>query len=68
MKTNQYKCRDCGEEREPTFKETEFLRRVTCYKCGGTCDPTEATLGRIDKARTKHDQQMTRHFRHNSGF
>lgn len=38
-----YKCRDCGKERDASYDEVLF-NMIKCPQCGGICDPTEKTL------------------------
>jgi hypothetical protein len=40
-----YKCRDCGTERDASWDEV-FWNMIKCFACGGICDPTEKTWRR----------------------
>lgn len=59
-----YQCRRCSKWRGmPSVKELVFGRIFCCW-CGGTCDPGDDELRRLDAIRSQAD----RHARRMAGF
>lgn len=66
MSKPNYQCRRCEKliEANPNV----YTKRVVCYWCGGTCDPTPREQSRINHVRQLAKEQRLKEIRYSCGY